>query len=753
MHSKFKQLLLLLGFCLSLASCGGRQDVQTVDQLAQLHRDPPAQIGGMLPMPSEADDLAASVIIRSSSDIQGSAAGWTPNVFGDGTFSQNGDTLVMETEPQTRVGALYRLVFDDGAVYEKQVPFLYPYELKINTDGLGPLYILLPDYKFNRWRVVDGTTFSGETISIPGGLTGNHGNASGSFVFGIVAWDGSDVRVDSIDLLLPDVPVAGQPLQYHQFVEAADGTLLATDVYLPYIRPPGSFDPPYPAAMIRTPYDKSLVGPVVKPLTDLGIVAIVQYFRGRLNDSGMWPDSGGTESLFRDHAGPDHTDAIDTVDWLEGLYWYDGQLALSGPSALGVWNYQAAPALADRLSAIYPIVSAGNLSDWALFENGALKQGNVEIFLNGNGYPPALLQEVIDNFDDAQYRDVYDFDSRASEVTCSGFHETGWWDVDVDATINSWQALQTNGGVGAAGKQWLVIGPWHHESVRMLNTGELTFPTIAGHDPRFFPVVTPRTWDGAQWVPALLAFGVNLAPTNPVLAYFIGEEGNATTPANSWIELENWPPPGGSSQSLYLTAAGQLAGTAPVSADSIGFTLDPVHPIATLGGANLPDPVWQSGPYDQASLLPNIDILEYRGAVLGSHVTIAGEIIANLFVSTNAVDSDVCIKLIDEYPDGRKMLVGDGIMRLSYAHPEGFNAGETLELNWNICSRAYVFGSGHRIVVHIQGSNAPRFNPNPGNGDAYFNADSPQGAMVQVNVLHIGGSQASYITLPLFDPS
>jgi predicted acyl esterase len=745
---------------LLLAGCGGRTEPASDLEHIAVQQAPPPQIGGMLPMPSEAELLEPSYITRSSSDIQGNANGWTPNVYGDGSFEQIGNSLSINTESKTRVSALYRLVFADGDIYPKQVPFIYPYELSFNTNGLGPIYVLLPDYKRNRWTVVDGTSFIGSTITIPGGLLGNHGNEAGSIVFGIVAWDGSDLQIDSIGLLLPDLPGAGEPIEYHEYIEAADGTMLATDIYLPYkstsvLIPP----PPYPAVLIRTPYDKGLIDSSnYATLTSFNVAVIVQYFRGRLNDSGAWPDSGGSETLFTEHAGPDHTDALDTVDWLDDRHWFGGKLVISGPSALGLWTYQAAPALGDRLTGFYPVASSANVANWAMYENGVLKQGNVEGWLGINGYPTGLLDDVIANFADAAYREKYDYDSQAGQVTAPAYHETGWWDVNVDSTIDSWQALQSGGGTGAAGNQWLIIGPWDHSSFRTREVGELTFPSTTRHDPSVLPVLNPGdTWDGLEWGSGLFVpfpFPPPFStPANHVLIYYIGEEGSEIEPHNTWYELPSWPP-AYTEQSLFLTATSTLEDIAPVSADNIGFNLDPVNPISTNGGANLPGLLLPlAGPYDQQALLPNIDILEYRGDVLGMTTAIAGPILANLFISTSAVDSDVCVKLIDEYPDGRKMLVSDGIMRFSYAHPGGFAPDETLELNWNIGSRAYVFGAGHRIVVHIQGSNYPRYNPNPGNGEDYFDASEPFGAEVQFNSLKTGASQASRIILPMYDPS
>ncbi|MEZ5338695.1 MAG: CocE/NonD family hydrolase [bacterium] len=746
-------MLLLLG------SCGGRGQQPELNNAPQ-QPDPGQQLSTQLPAPDLSESLMATPLRRGTSDISGMADGWTPNVMGTGNFSQDGSALVISTGSKEYVGALYRLVFADGAIYQKQVPYIYPYEIHVKTDNGGPVYVMLPDYPSKRWMVHDGQSQSGSTIIVPAGLTGNHGNRTGSIVFGLVAYDGSNVRIEGIDLILPDIPSGSDPVDYHQFIEAADGTMLATDIYLPYAESnPFIPDPPYPTVLIRTPYDKSLIETsLVKLLTDINVTVMVQYFRGRLSDSGGWPDSGGTESIFRDHNGPEHYDAIDTVDWLEARHWYGGKLLISGPSALGIWNYQAASGLGDRLAGFYPIVASGNVAEWAMVDNGVLKQSNVSHFLIANNYPPALFDEVLANFSDQSYIDSFETAGSAGDVQAPGYHETGWWDVEVDSTIDSWKALNDNGGVGAAGKQWLVIGPWEHNFPRANVVGDLSFPSNDRHDPSVLPSMLPtETWDGVEWGAALLTIPLKQPPaSNHVLAYFVGEELDSTEPANTWYEFPDWPPPY-TPLSLHMTSSGSLDATEEASPGLLGFSLDPGNPVTTIGGNLLPT-IWDSvplpaGPYNQAALLPDSRILEFTGTALGSPLSIAGPVMVQLFVSTDAVDSDVCVKLIDRYPDGTLMLVSDSVMRLSHASPGDHSGGETVELNFNLGSRAYVFGAGHQVVLHVQGSNFPKYNPNPGNGDKYYDLLNPGTAVVQNNSLKFGPGQSSRIILPLFDPS
>ena len=97
-----------------------------------------------------------------------------------------------------------------------------------------------------------------------------------------------------------------------------------------------------------------------------------------------------------------------------------------------------------------------------------------------------------------------------------------------------------------------------------------------------------------------------------------------------------------------------------------------------------------------------------------------GRIAAKLFVSSDCPDTDFTVKLCDVYPDGRSMLVTDGILRARYHksfEEESFlKPGQVYELNVDLWSTSLVFNKGHRIRVAVSSSNSPRFEANPNTG-------------------------------------
>src|SRR5690606_12312963 len=94
-------------------------------------------------------------------------------------------------------------------------------------------------------------------------------------------------------------------------------------------------------------------------------------------------------------------------------------------------------------------------------------------------------------------------------------------------------------------------------------------------------------------------------------------------------------------------------------------------------------------------------------------VEVTGRLHAKLFVSSDAPDTDFTVKLTDVYPDGRSMLVTDGVLSAehheSFAEPRPLQSHRIYALTVDLWSTSLVFNKGHRIRVAVSSSNAPRF--------------------------------------------
>jgi hypothetical protein len=139
-----------------------------------------------------------------------------------------------------------------------------------------------------------------------------------------------------------------------------DGVALATDLYWPTAPAVG----PWPAVLIRTPYDKNLLGAEAEALRSVGIAAVTQDLRGRFA-------SQGVTCVFRCEGDGALKDGRDTIIWLGQQPWFNGRLATWGGSALGVTQYLQATATPPHLQAMWVEVATPSLYDHMFFPGGA----------------------------------------------------------------------------------------------------------------------------------------------------------------------------------------------------------------------------------------------------------------------------------------------------------------------------------------------------------------------------------------------
>jgi hypothetical protein len=122
------------------------------------------------------------------------------------------------------------------------------------------------------------------------------------------------------------------------------------------------------------------------------------------------------------------------------------------------------------------------------------------------------------------------------------------------------------------------------------------------------------------------------------------------------------------------------------------------------------------GPLDQTHVEKRDDVLVYTSAPLEDEMEVTGPIGATLYVATSANDTDFTAKLVDVYPDGRALLVTDGITRLRYrislSKPAFVKRNAPYQIRVDAGVTSWVFLPGHRIRLEISSSNFPRFDRN-----------------------------------------
>ena len=505
-------------------------------------------------------------------------------------------------------------------------------------------------------------------------------------------------------------------------VEMRDGTKLATDVYLPK-----EGNGPWPVLMERTPYKKeNLAGHA--PLTEQGIAFVVQDVRGRHS-------SDGRARPFADDAWGKNKDGYDTVEWVRAQKWSDGKIATTGGSAGGITQIMLATTGPEGIVGQYVVVAPVSNYSGVFYQGGCFRKSLAAGWLKAAQWPPDNLPEIRYYGTYSDYWAVQNLGERVENVDWPVVLVAGWYDIFQQGSIDAFTQIQQRASQTGRDNVHLIMGPWPH-GIGMTKYGEVEFPE-SGKVPDDYPKM--HDWV-AQW---LLGKPLPKRPA-PVTYYTMGELPGDDAPGNEWRSADTWPVPA-TFANLYLAEREKLDLDVP-RASTRTYNYDPNDPVPSLGGPNLLIP---TGPFDQRPIESRKDVLLFTTPPLKRPMEVTGRMTAVLYVSTTAKDTDFTAKLTDVYPDGRSMLITDGIqrlsLRLSQSDPTYAESGKVYCVTVDLWSTSYIFNKGHRIRLAVSSSNEPRFEANPNTGHDWTSGEK----VVAGQTVHLGGKRASHMTLPV----
>lgn len=509
-------------------------------------------------------------------------------------------------------------------------------------------------------------------------------------------------------------------------VAMRDGVKLATDVYLP------EGDGPWPAILVMTPYNRKGVEMWAFAARGRGYAFVSQDFRGRFDSEGR------DDPVFLSCGWGEHKDGYDTVEWIAGREWCDGKVGGIGISAPGIALNMMAPSRPPHLVCLYSAVAFSDMYSQCAYQGGAFRKALMEKWLEGNGFSPGNLatfkaHPVYDDFW-KQYNCVAVADRIEVPVLLLG----GWYDIFSEGTLESFVSIREHGGKKARGGTRLVMEPYGHGTSSDLVFLDRNRPRLANllHCLDWFDIWLKKDGDGIEDIPA-------------VQYYVMGDPDDPDSPGNRWRSADAWPIPARPTP-WYLEEGGGLSRQPPTEREaSRTYHYDPEDPVPTVGGANL---LISKGPKDQREVEKRPDVLTFTSEPLEDFLEITGKIRAKLWVSSSARDTDFTARLCDVYPDGRSMLIVDGILRArfreSFSKDKLLEPGKVYPLEIDLWQTSLVFSKGHRVRVSISSSNAPRFEPNPNTGKLPGEDDT---TAVATNTVYMDAERPSHILLPVVD--
>ena len=321
----------------------------------------------------------------------------------------------------------------------------------------------------------------------------------------------------------------------------------------------------------------------------------------------------------------------------------------------------------------------------------------------------------------------------------------GWYDTYQQSAIDNFVTIRRDAGPAAREQSKLIIA--------------LTGHGIPGGD-----VVWPQGSNGpgidygrALFEDYLKGIG-DLGDRTPRVCYYLmGDFDDPDAPGNLWRFVDDWPVPAAVTP-LYLHANRSLQLAPPAGGTHFAtYTFDPNNPVPTLGGAvhvTYALQGLQMGSFDQRPIESRPDVILFETEPLRVSVEIVGRLSVTLWASSDAVDTDFTAKLTDVYPDGKSIILNDGIIRArardSLTDHALMTPGDVYEFSIDLWSTAIVFNRGHRIRLAISSSNFPRFDVNPNTGADL--AVSYSEKRVANNTIYFDSSRPSHILLPITGP-
>lgn len=282
----------------------------------------------------------------------------------------------------------------------------------------------------------------------------------------------------------------------------------------------------------------------------------------------------------------------------------------------------------------------------------------------------------------------------------------GWHDYFLDQTLEQYRTLRSH-DVEVA----MTIGPWTHLTV----DNKVSMP------------------QAISWLDTHVAGRTAATRDAPVQVYVGG--------AGEWQQHQSWPPDDTTSTTWYLGAAEQLTQTRPAdSAGTTRFRYDPTDPTPSVGGRLMAP---SGGAQDNRKLEARADVLTFTTAPLTESVEVQGQPVVDLYLTSDNANADIFARVCDVDPTGRSINVTDRIIRCTRPDTK---PDDVRMVRMTLDPTAHRFTAGHRIRLQLSGGAFPRFDRNPGTGEAPGTATALEPV---THTVHRNAAGPSNIALPV----
>lgn len=545
------------------------------------------------------------------------------------------------------------------------------------------------------------------------------------------------------------------------YIEMRDGIKLFTSIYTPK-----DTSKEYPILLKRTPYscrpygeDKfsSRLGPSEFLTKDLYII-VHQDVRGRWMSEGVYDNMRAYIPNKRGDQTDEASDTYDTIDWLvNNVDNNNGRVGTWGISYPGFYATYSLLDAHPALKASSPQACIGDFYFDDFHHNGAYllsywratavfgyektqptdkswysfpdlgTKDQYQFFLDAG--PLSNLDQYYkeDNVFWQQLKDHPDYDQfwqsrgiiqHLKDIKPAVMVVGGLFDAeDLYGPFETYEKIEQRGD----NYNTMVFGPWSHGDWARTRKRQAIGNVYFGDDislhyqrdieARFFDHFLKGEGDGKTGLPEAYMFDSG---------------------SNDWHEYSQWPPEAATKKSFWLQSRGRLNERAERSFTFEEFVSDPAKPVPYSEDIKMVFTPRKFMTDDQRFAARRPDVLVFETPAMEEDLTLAGDILAKLQVSTTGTAADWVVKVIDVFPgdspdneettknqkmSNYHMMVRSEVLRGRYrndfSEPEPFEPGKKTAVTIKLQDVHHTIKKGHKLQVQIQSTWFPYIDLNP----------------------------------------
>lgn len=547
-------------------------------------------------------------------------------------------------------------------------------------------------------------------------------------------------------------------VEYNYPIPMRDGTILRANVFRP------EKDGKFPVLLNRIPYCKEILQGIFDPIEAAknDYVVVLQDVRGRFASEGdFYPFDN------------EISDGYDTVEFLANAPWSNGNIGMFGTSYEGYTQWFAAASHPPHLKTITPFQSAPYLFDF-IKESGAFRKSlclsyslliSVNLSVRKKGTIENILIDGIDNMEDwfknipddgvkmlkelapfyfdwknysdpnDDYWQKFNIIEKFKNINIPILYVGCWHDIFANNTIKTFNYLRKNNIEYIK----LIMGPWDHNMPFDNIVGETNFGFLNSYAMHGIPQILFRWFDRY-----LKEIDNGLEQEKAIELFDLGTK--------KWYAFEEWPEPDGT-KNYYLEKSNgrnfRLNENQPEEGkQEIEILFDPDNPVPSLGGLPYFAPsgkAYNQGAFDQRRIEARDDVISFSTETLKESLKILGRIKCIIYASTPAEDLDICLKLIDFFPDGRAINLMESITRSSYyqtAKGDKILPGKIYKFEIDMSYTCIEIEEGHKIKLDVACSNFPSY-------EIINNSSNGTERILAENKIYTGNEFPSHVIIPV----